>query len=57
VPAYTAIDARYAWRVRDGFELSVVGENLFDQSHPEFNAAPGRAEIERSIFVQARWAR
>ena len=57
VPAYTAIDARYAWRVRDGFELSVVGENLFDRSHPEFNAAPGRAEIERGIFVQARWAR
>jgi iron complex outermembrane receptor protein len=57
VPAYTAIDARYAWRVRDGFELSVLGENLFDQSHPEFNAAPGRAEIERGILVQARWTR
>jgi iron complex outermembrane receptor protein len=57
VPAYTAVDARYAWRMLDGFELSVVGQNLFDESHPEFNAAPGRSEFERSVFVQARWSR
>jgi iron complex outermembrane receptor protein len=57
VPAYTAVDARYAWRMLNGLELSFVGQNLFDGSHPEFNAAPGRSEFERSVFVQARWTR
>jgi iron complex outermembrane receptor protein len=57
VPAYTAVDARYAWGLLDGLELSVVGQNLFDERHPEFGAAPGRSEFERSAFVQARWSR
>jgi iron complex outermembrane receptor protein len=57
VPAYTAVDARYGWGILDGFELSVVGQNLFDKRHPEFGAAPGRSEFERSVFVQARWSR
>ena len=57
VPAYTAVDARYAWRVFQGFELSVVGQNLFDKSHPEFGAASGRSEFERSAYMQARWTR
>ncbi len=57
VPAYTAVDARYAWRVFQGFELSVVGQNLFDKNHPEFGAAAGRSEFERSAYMQARWAR
>ena len=55
VPAYTAVDVRYAWRVRSDLELSILGQNLFDESHPEFNAMPGRSEFERGVFVQARW--
>ena len=57
VPAYTAVDARYAWRVVDGVELSIVGQNLFDETHPGIGAFPGRSEFERSVFVQARWTR
>jgi hypothetical protein len=57
VPAYTAVDVRYAWRVRPDVEVSLVGQNLFDRSHPEFNASPGRAEFERGIFLRARWSR
>jgi iron complex outermembrane recepter protein len=57
VPAFTAVDARYAWRILQGFELSVVGQNLFDRRHAEFGAAPGRSEFDRSAYVQARWAR
>jgi iron complex outermembrane recepter protein len=57
VPAYTAVDMRYAWRVRPGLELSLLGQNLFDRSHPEFNAAPGRSEIERGVFLRAHWSR
>ena len=57
VPAYTAVDARYGWLVLQGFELSVVGQNLFDRRHAEFGAAPGRSEFERSVYLQARWTR
>jgi iron complex outermembrane receptor protein len=56
VPAYTAVDARYAWRVRPDLEVSLLGQNLFDRSHPEFNALPGRSEFERGVFLQARWS-
>ena len=56
VPAYTAVDARYGWRPRRDLELSVAAHNLFDASHPEFNAAPGRSEIGRSILLQVKWA-
>jgi iron complex outermembrane receptor protein len=56
VPTYTALDARYAWRVRPDLELSLVGQNLFDSAHAEFGAAPGRSEIERSIGVWLRWS-
>lgn len=56
VPAYTAVDARYGWRVRPGLELSVLGQNLFDPSHPEFNALPGRSEFLRGVLMQARWS-
>jgi iron complex outermembrane receptor protein len=56
VPAYTAIDARYAWHVRRDVELSFSVRNLFDPGHPEFNAAPARSEIGRSALLQVKWS-
>ncbi|MBX3621683.1 MAG: TonB-dependent receptor [Rhizobacter sp.] len=55
VPAYTAVDARYGWQVSPALELSVTGDNLFDDGHAEFGAAPGRSEIGRSVGVWLRW--
>jgi iron complex outermembrane receptor protein len=55
VPAYTALDARWGWRVRPGLELSVALRNLGDPRHPEWGAAANRAEFERSVFVKAVW--
>jgi iron complex outermembrane receptor protein len=55
VPAYTAMDMRYGWKIRRDLELSVVGQNLLDRSHPEFGAPPGRSEYERSLFVKLAW--
>jgi len=57
VPAYTAVDVRYGWRLHPDLELSLQGQNLFDRTHPEFNAAPGRAEFERGVFLRATWSR
>jgi len=55
VPAYTALDLSYIWQLRHGLELSAVGTNLLDRSHPESGAAPGRSEIARSFFLMLRW--
>jgi iron complex outermembrane receptor protein len=55
VPAYTAVDARYGWRVSRELDISVVGQNLFDSSHAEFAAAPGRSEFGRSVMVWVRF--
>jgi iron complex outermembrane receptor protein len=56
VPAYTALDVRYAWRVSDALELSVVAQDLLDAGHPEFNAEPGRSDIGRNVMLQMRWS-
>ncbi len=55
VPAYIAVDARYAWQARRDVELSLTLQNLFDPAHPEFGAAATRSEIARSAFFKVRW--
>ena len=54
VPAYTAVDLRYGWRARPDLELSLTVRNAFDPEHAEFNALPGRSEIERSVLLGVR---
>lgn len=58
IPAYTTVDLRYAWRVRKGLELSLVGQNLFDPHHPEFvsdNMPTRNVEIPRGVYAKAVW--
>jgi iron complex outermembrane receptor protein len=55
VPAYTALDVRYAWHLRSDLEISLTAQNLGDPEHPEFNAAPGRSEIARGVFLRVKW--
>jgi iron complex outermembrane receptor protein len=57
VAAYTAIDARYAWRLRRDFEVSATLQNMFDRRHAEFGAAASRLEIERGLFLRLKWSR
>ena len=54
VPSYYAADLRYAWKPQLGWTIAVVGRNLAG-AHPEFDAAPGRSEIARSLVVQLEW--
>jgi iron complex outermembrane receptor protein len=56
VPAYTAFGVRYACHVHRNLEVSLTGQDLLDPHHPEFNALPGRSEIERSVFLRVRWS-
>ena len=57
VPAYTAVDLRWGWRLRKDLELSLTGQNLFDKRHAEWGAPATRAEIERPVYVKAVWQR
>jgi iron complex outermembrane receptor protein len=55
VGAYTAVDARWGWRVTRQAELSLTLQNLFDREHAEFGAVPGRSEFGRSAFLKLLW--
>ena len=54
VPRYTALDARFGWRLRPGLELSVSGQNL-NGAHPEFGPVASRAEAPRTVAVKLLW--
>lgn len=54
VPAYTTLDARIAWQLRHGLDLSVAAQNLFGH-HAEYGTRVNRAEIEPAIAVKLSW--
>jgi iron complex outermembrane recepter protein len=53
LPHYYDLDARIAWIVRQGIELSVRGANLLHARHIEF-PAPAGEQITRSVLAEAR---
>ncbi|MBI5937133.1 MAG: TonB-dependent receptor [Betaproteobacteria bacterium] len=58
IPAYTTLDARYGWRPSKNFDLSLVGQNLLDERHPEFamDFNLGQLiEVPRGVFLRATW--
>jgi iron complex outermembrane receptor protein len=58
VPAYSTADAHFAWRVRQQFELSVVGQNLLQPHHVEAGGDPGPlVGIKRNVYGQITWKR
>jgi iron complex outermembrane receptor protein len=55
VPSYVSFDARLAWWYQGKVEISIVGQNLWDNQHPEFGAIATRQEIPRSVFGKVAW--
>ena len=58
ISQYWAVDARIGWQVNHQFQLSVVGQNLFDSSHLEFDDELGllkNTEVPRGFFIKAVW--
>ncbi len=57
IPAYTTLDARYAWQPRKDLEFALVGQNLLDNRHPEFMmdfvSAPVM-QVQRAFYVQTK---
>jgi iron complex outermembrane recepter protein len=56
VPSYFELDTRLAWHVSQRLELSLTGQNLLHNHHPEYGFPdPARAEIERSVYGKLAW--
>ena len=56
VPSYVELDARVGWHLNSHWELSVVGQNLLHDHHPEYGfPGPTRVEIVRSAFGKVAW--
>ena len=54
VPAYTALDVRFGWRLAPDLEFAVFGANL-NGGHGEFSTLAQRAEAARSLGLQLVW--
>ena len=59
IGSYITLDARLSWRPHKNIELSIVGQNLLDSNHPEFqpeliNTFP--SEVERSVYGKITWS-
>ncbi len=55
VPAYTAVDARFAWRLQPNLELSLSAMNLRDADHAEYGPIGTRSRIPRMVLLQVLW--
>ena len=58
VSSYLALDIRVGWRPARNWEIAVVGHNLLDTQHPEYDDNRGGTSatlVERSIYGQVTW--
>jgi iron complex outermembrane receptor protein len=56
VPDYVDLDVRLGWHPTDAIELSLAGQNLLHDRHPEYGKpGPGRVEIERNVYGKMVW--
>ncbi len=54
LPAYTAVDARFGWRVSRSLELAISGQNL-NGGHGEFDPVATRTMHDRALAVKLVW--
>ncbi|MBD9358800.1 TonB-dependent receptor plug domain-containing protein [Methylomonas albis] len=58
IPAYIALDLRLGWHPHKNLELSLSGQNLLDNQHPEFSDVlyiPVASQIQRGYLAQISW--
>ncbi len=56
---YLTMDARLGWRPREGWEISLTGENLFDAGRTEYQSdfvqnVP--TQVSRSCYLKVAWS-
>ncbi|NQT13833.1 MAG: TonB-dependent receptor, partial [Planctomycetes bacterium] len=60
VPSYITTDVRLGWKPRENVEISIVGQNLLDNHHPEFarnfvGFYIDHTEVRRSLSAKLTW--
>ncbi len=58
IDGYCTMDARLGWKPNKNIELSLVGQNIFDNQHPEFKEEVlnlDRTEVERTFYFKVTW--
>ena len=58
VGSYITLDTRFAWKPHKQLEVSIVGQNLLDNYHPEFQPEivdTSPTEVERSVYGKITW--
>lgn len=58
IPDYFTLDLRLGWHPHKDLELSISGQNLLDNQHPEFSDIlyiPAASQIQRSYLAQITW--
>jgi len=56
VPSYFELNTRLGWRPTKRLELSVTGQNLLHNHHPEYGfPSPTREEIVRGVYGKIAW--
>lgn len=58
IPAYISLDLRLGWHPLKALELSLSGQNLLDNQHPEFSDIlyiPVASQIQRGYLAQITW--
>ena len=55
VPAYDTVDARLGWSPRPSLEISIVGQNLLETRHGEFNSSTSRQQVARGLYAKLLW--
>ena len=56
VPHYFEMDLRLGWTPTERWEFAIVGQNLLDAQHPEFNGpSPFRSEVVRNIYGRVKF--
>ncbi len=58
IGSYVVMDLRLAWRPRPNLELSLVGQNLLDNQHPEFAPTTIQTqltEVQHSVYAKVTW--
>lgn len=57
IDSYLTLDIRLAWQPSENIDFCIVGQNLLDDSHPEYLQENFIAltEVERSVYGKVTW--
>ena len=55
VDAYQELEARIGYRLRPGWDLSLIGNDLLHERHQEFRAGTAPETYERAVSLRSVW--